>query len=428
MSSSQIRRRLVAASFFALQAAAALAQQGLTLPEAQRIALARSNQLTAQDAAAIAVREMAAAAGRLPDPVLKLGVDNLPINGPDRLNLSRDFMTMRRIGIMQELPRAEKRQLKVERLLRDAQRIKAERELAVATIQRDTALAWIERHYTEAMLELLGQQVQETQLQGQGAELAWRTGKGNQADIFGARAAQASLQDKVQQAQRQSRSAALMLGRWIGPDEAIRPLAGAIPWKETAQAHLLISDHVRRLPQLGVLAAKAEAAEIELRQTQANTRSDWSVEAMYSQRGSAYSNMVSIGVSIPLQLDRANRQDREVAAKAASLTQARAEFEDALAAHDAQVRVLVNDWTSGKDRVARLKADLLPAARQRAEAAATSYRTGKGDLAALLSARREDIDARMQALSLEMETARLWAQLNYLTADGGTPTASKEQP
>ena len=42
---------------------------------------------------------MAIAAGQLPDPVLKFGVDNLPLSGPDRLSLSRDFMTMRRIDI-----------------------------------------------------------------------------------------------------------------------------------------------------------------------------------------------------------------------------------------------------------------------------------------------------------------------------------------
>jgi outer membrane protein TolC len=426
MSSFRFHRWLVAIPVLALLAAPALAQQALTLSEALDLALARSSQLAAQDAAAGAVRERAAAAGRLPDPVLKLGVDNVPVNGPDRLSLSRDFMTMRRIGVMQELPRAEKRQLRVERLQRDARRVQAGRELAVANIRRDTALAWIERHYAQALLEILRQQVQETQLQVQGAEIAYRAGKGPQADIFGARAALANLQDKVQQAERQVRSANVMLGRWIGPDAAARPPAGTVQWKETAHAQLLHTDHLRQLPQLRVLAAQVEAAETEVRQAQADTRSDWTVEATYSQRGSAYSNMVSIGVSIPLQLDRANRQDREVAAKVASLAEARARLEDALAAHEAEVRVLLNDWTAGKERVARLAADLLPAARQRAEAAATSYRTGKGDLASLLSARREEIDARMQALSLEMETARLWAQLNYLTAEGGIPSAAKE--
>jgi outer membrane protein TolC len=418
--------RLALASSLILLSGPGRAQTPLTLQEAQRIALSRSQQVAAQDAAARATREVAIAAGQLPDPVLKLGVENVPVNGPDRFSLSQDSMTMRRIGVMQELPRTEKRQLKVERVQRDAQRVQAERELAVAGIQRETALTWIERYYAQAALELLRQQVQETQLQVQAAEVAYRTGRGSQADVFEGRAALARLQDKMRQNERQVRSANVMLARWVGPDAAAQPLAGTVPWQDTAQAHLLTTDHLRQLPQLGILAAQVQAAETEVKQAQASTRADWTVEATYNQRGSAYSNMVSIGVSIPLQLDRANRQDREVTAKSASLEEARAKFEDALVAHEAEVRVLLNDWTAGKDRVARLTAELLPAAGQRTEAAAASYRTGKGDLAALVSARREEIDARMQALSLEMETARLWAQLNYLTADGSVPGASKE--
>ena len=61
---------------------------------------------------------------------------------------------------------------------------------------------------------------------------------------------------------------------------------------------------------------------------QANRKPDWSVALMYQQRGSAYSNMISVNVSVPLQWDQTNRQDREVAAKLALLDQARAERED----------------------------------------------------------------------------------------------------
>src|SRR5678816_126066 len=76
--------------------------QALSMPDAQRRALERSRQLVAQDSAVLASREMAVAAGQLPDPVLKLGIDNLPVTGEDRYSLTRDFMTMRRIGVMQE--------------------------------------------------------------------------------------------------------------------------------------------------------------------------------------------------------------------------------------------------------------------------------------------------------------------------------------
>lgn len=397
-------------------AASAWAQPALSLQEAQALAVARSQQLAAQDAASNAVREMAAAAGRLPDPVLKLGVDNLPVNGPDRLSLSRDFMTMRRIGLMQEIPREEKRQLKVERLERDGERIQAERALAIASIRRDTALAWLDRHYAQAMRDLLVLQVEEARLQVQGAEAVWRSGRGNQADVFAARSALAGMQDRLRELERQAANATLMLARWTGPGAAAQTASREASWNSATFIAALEQQH-RRHPQLAALAAQVRAAETEVRQAQADTRPDWTVEASYSQRGSSYSNMVSIGVSVPLQLDRANRQDRETAAKLSAVAESRARLEDALAAHDAEVRVALNDWNAGKERLARLAAELLPAARLRSEAAQTSYRTGKGDLASVLTARRDEIDARIQLLALETETARIWARLNYLTSE-----------
>ena len=39
-------------------------------------------------------------------------------------------------------------------------------------------------------------------------------------------------------------------------------------------------------------------------------------------------------------------------------------------------------------------------------------------IADLLLARRNETEVRMQAVQLEMETARLWAQLNFLLPEG----------
>ena len=52
-------------------------QPSLTLQTALDAAQARSATLQAQHAAARAAREMAVASGRLPDPVLRLSIDNL---------------------------------------------------------------------------------------------------------------------------------------------------------------------------------------------------------------------------------------------------------------------------------------------------------------------------------------------------------------
>ena len=95
---------------------------------------------------------------------------------------------------------------------------------------------------------------------------------------------------------------------------------------------------------------------------------------------------------------------------------------------EAEVRGLLIDWQTGKSRVVRHRDQLIPLAEQRAQAALTGYRTGKGDLAAALAARREEIDARMQALAVEMETAKSWAQLNYLSPSDSLAIQAQEKP
>src|SRR5258706_799378 len=172
------------ASAFALITTFANAQAPLTLAEAQRGAVERSRQVAAQDYGAQASREMAVAAGERPDPMLRLGIDNLPIDGPDRFSLSRDFMTMRRIGIMQELTRSEKLRLRSERYELEAEKSLAEKDIAIAAIQRGAALAWLDRYYAESMLRLIDEQSAAARLEIEGAESAYRSGPGSHAEVL----------------------------------------------------------------------------------------------------------------------------------------------------------------------------------------------------------------------------------------------------
>jgi len=65
--------------------------------------------LTAQTASVDAAQAAVIAAGRLPDPKLAIGVDNVPATGADQWSLTRDFMTMQKIGVMQDIPNSKKR-------------------------------------------------------------------------------------------------------------------------------------------------------------------------------------------------------------------------------------------------------------------------------------------------------------------------------
>jgi outer membrane protein TolC len=401
----------------------------LTLAEAQRLAVERSRMLAGQDSAIAASREMAAAAGQLPDPMLKLGVDNLPVDTSDRFSLTRDFMTMRQIGVMQEITRSDKRQARAERFEREADKTLAEKEATVVAIQRNTALAWLDRYYAEAMATVVAEQSREARAEIEAAEGAYRAGRGNLADVLAARGALIGLDDRASELGRKARAARIALVRWIG-NNADAPLAGKPAIDAIRLDPGTLETDIFHHPELAVLAKKEDIAAAEVRVAQANKKADWSVELMYSQRGPAYSNMVSINVSVPLQWDQKNRQDREIASKLAMLDQARAEREDMVRAHTADVRAMIAEWENNRERQTRYERELLPLAAERTQATLGAYRGAKAGLTDVLLARRNEVEVRMQVLQLEMDTARLWAQLNFLVPEGdamrGTLISTKD--
>jgi outer membrane protein TolC len=388
---------------------------GLTLHEAQQLALGQSRKLAAQDAAISASREMAVAAAQLPDPVLKAGIDNLPVSGPDQFSVSADFMTMRRIGVMQELPGAAKRHLRAGTFERAADKAHAEKALAAAAIRRDTALAWLDLYFAGAMAQLVREQAAEAELELQAAEGGYKGGRSSQADVFAARGALGMVRDRASEIGRRVQSARIALARWVGPRAGEEP--AGLP--ELARVELDAASLDKSLlhhPQIAVLDREQDAARAQARLAEANRKSDWSVEVAFQQRGAAYSNMLSVGLSVPLQWDRARRQDRELAAKLALAEQAGAERDDALRAHIAETAAMLGDWQNGRERLTRFRSELVPLAAERTGAALAAYRGGKSPLADVLAARRNELELRLQALQLDADTARLWAQLNFMAA------------
>jgi outer membrane protein TolC len=263
------------------------------------------------------------------------------------------------------------------------------------------------------MLALVKAQRDEVRLQIEAAEAAYRGGRGSQADVFSARAALAQIDDRIDQTTREVTTARTTLARWTG-DAADTPLGDA---PDTDHIHLHQADLEKELaahPDITVMVKQEEMAQADADVARANKQADWSVELMLSQRGPGYSNMASFNVSVPLQWDQNSRQDQDLAAKLATVEQMRAQREEATREHLAQVTAMLQSWQSGRDRLSRYDSALIPLAAERTRAALSAYRGGSGTLSSVLEARRMELDARMDRLRLDMETARIWAQLNYL--------------
>ena len=407
-----IRSLLVAAAVALAGVPGAVAQSPLSLAEAQRLAVERSRGLAGQRLAVDAARAMAVAAAQYPDPVLTLSLENVPAQGVDRFSISRDGMTMKRIGVMQEITSGEKLGLRAERFEIEARKALAEQEATLASVQRDTALAWLDSWYAERVVSAIAELRERSLQEVQAAESEYRAGKGSQPDVLMAHSNVAMLDDRAAEALRKARNARAVLARWVGEGPATRTL-GPVPDIGTHG----VSAHDETLaghPEIEALARAQEVAAAEARLARANRTPDWSVEFAYQERASRFGDMFTVGVSIPLPWDRANRQDRELAAKLAMAEQAQAMRDEALRKHVAEVRTMLNEWESNRSRIARYEREILPLAKSRSEAALVAYRGGKASRSEVLAALRAELDARLMALMLESETARLWAQLTYL--------------
>jgi len=397
------------------------AAQSLGLADALAIAEARSPQLAAQRAAAEAAGALVPAARENPDPKLILGVENVPVEGGERWSLTGDGMTMRRYGVMQEFVRGEKRDLRETRAAAEARRETAVVEMQRADLRRDVAVAWLERLYAERSQQLLAALSREAELQMQVANADVGAGKVPVAEAVAARALRATLADRRQEAEQKARRATAMLSRWLGNDAA-RPL-GAAPDIERLSVHHtdMLEAELEAHPHLAMYAPMEAAAEADMKLAAAATKPDWSLELTYGQRGSAFTDMVTLMFRMDLPIFSGRRQDPVTLSKMKQLEQVRAQAEDAKQRHVAEIRAGVVDWDVARERLQRYKSEIVPLAEERERAASSAYESARADLATALEARRSFIEAKISALSAELEFARAWAQLAFLLPERKQP-------
>jgi outer membrane protein TolC len=391
------------------------AQNPLSFNEALSIAVRDSSLLSAQRSAIAAAEEATVSARELPDPKLKFGVDNFPLDGPDRYSFTRDFMTMRRIGVAQEFPRSEKREIKGRRAEHQLAREQAMLGDTRAGVRRDVAMAWMERYYAEQMAKIVEAQYAETVLQRDALQAGVAASRTTLSERIALESTLQMLLNRRTEFDKQGARAQAMLARWLG-EAAKRPLAdlpdaaNATPAEVHAQSGGI---HAPQHPHLQTLERQIDIAQSEADLAKAATKPDWGLEISYAQRSSAYSNMLNVQVSIDLPLFADRRQNRETVARLAQVEQARALREDALRSHLAEAAAAQAEWDAASVRLKRFDDALLPLARDNATVALAAYRGGLSTLAAVLEARRMELDLQLQKLQLAAEQGRARAQLIY---------------
>lgn len=377
----------------------------LTLAQALDLAVQRSEATRSARAGVASASEAARAAGQLPDPTLRAGIDNLPVTGGDRFSTTRDSMTMKRIGVGQEWVSAEKRAARQAAADAMVGRETISVQAAAAEVRLQTAQAYLDAYFAGESLELamLSEHHLHEELEAARARLS--SSAGSSQDVLAATSARGVAEDDTAEVRQQQSAAKAALERWVGARvEEVDAPVGLPPVTEETY----LGSHPAVLSaQRAIDLARREATVAS-----ANRRPNWSWELSYGQR-TGYADMVSVGVSIPLPASPAERQDRETASKLALIDKAEAELTEATRAAQGEFRGLASDAQRLAERVQRYQAAVVVPAQQRTAAALAGYRSNQVTLMSLFDARHMDLEAQRKLLTLQRDLAKAQAQLAF---------------
>lgn len=386
------------------------AAEPLTFARALSLAERSAPENLARQAQVASAQQALIPADALPDPRLILGVDNLPVEGPDRYTLNRDAMTMRRIGLMQEVPNGDKRQARRHLAEATLSRSEAEQGAMLLVIKRQTALAWLDVYYAERRVELFDQLDEQIRLLRSATKALIAGGAAQPSELLQADQEALRLEDRRDEQTLAVRRARAELRRWVA-GEADQPLAGAppqLPVQASGLAHRL-AEH----PELRAANARVGEARAELAEAVAEKTPDWGVELAYNNRDQQFGDMLMVQLSIDLPMFVGTRQGPRINARQHGMAQAEAEQEALLRAHQAELESALAEQQQRVKALQRSEQELIPLSSRRAELELAGYRAGNTSLSALIAARRELIEANLRQIEQQRQLSQLRASLHY---------------
>ncbi|MFH0129885.1 TolC family protein [Variovorax sp. VaC1] len=383
----------------------------LSFDAALRLAVQRSEAARAARAGVLSATEAARAAAQLPDPTLRVGIDNLPATGPDRFNTTRDSMTMKRIGISQEWLSADKRAARQAAADASVGREAVQARVAAADARLQAALAYLDAFYAGETLKLatLMEHHAHEELEASRARLS--SASGNSQDVLALAGARGISEDDTAEIRQQQNTARVAFERWVGvpPDDLAPPDAMPLPSEQ---------DYVAGHPTVAAMQRDVDVAGRAADVTASNRKPNWTWEVSYGQR-TGYADMVSVGVSIPLAVAPGERQDRDTASRRALVDKAEADLAEATRAATAEYRSLSGDAQRLQQRIDRYRSGVVVPAAQRTAAALAAYQSSQGSLVVLFEARHAEVEAQRKLLTLQRDLAKARIQLAFrpLTAE-----------
>lgn len=390
---------------------------GLALEDALALAKEDQPRVQALELLAEASEQSAIAARSLPDPELMTGIQNLPITGHNALSPTDDEMTMFMVGVTREQVRRSKREAETQRILAEALVSKRQATAEDRRIRREVMIAWIDAVEARAKQRLIQTLIGDLKTGRKVAEAGIPIGGSTPALALQADAEIALQEAQLADARRAEEFARAELARWIGL-AAARPVPDVLPHIQLPQQYAARLTAVGVHPEVMVARAEQDVAnrEIEVARQARKPDFSWSVSVGIRPR---YGEMLTGTVSIPLQFNRRNRQDRLLSAAQTRADAATLRLKNTARELERDYLTAVADYRGIDAEVARIDKGALPALESAFTSAEARYHAGGGTLEQPFAIVRRYSEAGMQSIEAHAKRERAAATIIYILGEAG---------
>ncbi|MBT1449273.1 TolC family protein [Glaciecola sp. XM2] len=414
----------------------------LTLEDAIAAAIKQDPWLTGSQYREDALLASSVSASSLPDPVVSIGLANLPTDG---FAFDQEPMTQLKAGVSQMFPRGDSLDIKRKQLEELAKQHPIMRKDRVAKTTLAVSVKWLEIFRAQQTISLIEQDRALFEQLGDVAQASYSSavGKVRQQDIVRAQLELTRLDDRLTKLHSQKEQALAELLEWLSDDTtwtsnqmrykqmvslpaatpSIKPLYAdaeqALNSRDTQRlAHVLVSH-----PYVLAIEQKIRASKTGIELAKQQYKPQWGVNASYAYRADdqldrSRADFISVGVSFDVPVFTSNKQDQDVSAAISQTEAIKTEKRLAIRSLLSQLQSAYASHLRLLQRETLYQTDILVQMSEQAEASLTAYTNDDGDFAEVVRARIADLNARIDALNIEIDLLKSRSQLNYFFSDG----------
>jgi outer membrane protein TolC len=371
-------------------------------------------------AKAAALSQRALVAGELPDPTLRVGLNNFPIESG---GFSTEGMTHAAVGLRQAFPPGKSRSIGARQFDLFAAEMSENADARGRNVLTAVRNAWLDLYYWTQAHELVSESRPFFDDLATVTRSLYAVGRKSQQDVLRAELELSRLQDRLIDIERQRSGAEAALGEWLGRDAA-RPLAVKLPsWGQVPRLESL-QDTLAEHPVLKAADAQIEARSAGVDLAEERSRPGWALDLGYSYRegflptGEPRSDFISVGVSVDLPFFSKKSIDSTLAAALQERSAAELSREQTARVLRSQLAAEYARWRDLTRRLSLYEARILNQAKDNAEASMLAYQSDRGDFADVMRAYIDDLNTRIDHIRLQVERAQSYAVLANL---GGLP-------